>query len=130
MIWGALQTLNEDACEDIREDQEAIAEAEEEEHGDEDAPPEKGQFTPAVTVNPYRDREVTFTVYVLRTLYTDRGTSDTRTIRRPERRPWLLCTVRWLIGLVKCIADGVGAASDSEGKRLCLGDLGEAVVSR
>ena len=42
MIWGALQTLNEDACEDLREDQEVMAETE-------DAPAtdggEQGQYS-------------------------------------------------------------------------------------
>ncbi|XP_043202856.1 kinase D-interacting substrate of 220 kDa-like isoform X4 [Amphibalanus amphitrite] len=43
MIWGALQTLNEDACEDLREDQEVMAEEEEEQGEDAAAQEEEAE---------------------------------------------------------------------------------------
>ena len=44
MIWGALQTLNEDACEDLREDQEVMAEEEELQAEDDAIPGQCGRW--------------------------------------------------------------------------------------
>ena len=65
MIRGALQTLNEDACEDLREDQQVMDETEEEQTADGG---EQGQYTArrhvASSVHPLQ-RTLRYTVIPL-----------------------------------------------------------------